>query len=451
MQASAAASKVATAKPDPRERHAAPRVGRFLILAVQLVLLQLVFATFHTMEKPLFLRLSGMLFGAFAVHYWLPFRWKEPFWVVVSIAGSFFLVQPRVAEYVLLSLAVFFAILRAPIAFRWRLALVTAIFCTLIYCCATKAAHIPSRFYPIFGAIFMFRMMVYLYDLAHGCEPARLLPYLSYFCVLPNYFFPLFPVLDFQTMRHTYYHRDIHDIAQQGMRWMTRGAIQLMLYKIVVYYNDAYIPDRVNSFGSLAANMVLTFLLYLNVSGQFHLIVDMLHLFGYDLPETHRRYLLSDGIMDFWRRINIYWKDFMVKMVYYPVYFKLRKKSDLRAQIASTASVFLVTWALHSYQFFWIRDAGGPMRFDWLRANSFFGSAAETAVTLVAALALASTSAALYALPHSDLFACAPISTTSSAQPIRKASRPTVSAFSVESARSTKRPARAASQSSEIP
>ena len=59
--------------------------------------------------------------------------------------------------------------------------------------------------------------------------------------------------------------------------------------------------------------IVFTYLLYLRVSGQFHIIVGMLHLFGYDLPETNHRYLLARSVNDFWRRVNIYWKDFMVK------------------------------------------------------------------------------------------------------------------------------------------
>jgi hypothetical protein len=100
--------------------------------------------------------------------------------------------------------------------------------------------------------------------------------------------------------------------------------------------------------------MVLTYLLYLNVSGRFWVIVGMLHLFGYDLPEPNRRYLLAGSFSDLWRRINIYWKDFMVKVVYYPVYFKLRKSGDLRAQIAATAVVFIATWILHAYQSFWL-------------------------------------------------------------------------------------------------
>jgi alginate O-acetyltransferase complex protein AlgI len=108
--------------------------------------------------------------------------------------------------------------------------------------------------------------------------------------------------------------------------------------------------------------MVMTYLLYLRVSGQFHIIVGLLHLFGYDLPETHRRYLLAHSLTDFWRRINIYWKDFMVKMVYFPLYFRLRKSGDTRAQILATSAVFVTTWLLHSYQWFWLR---GDWLFTW--------------------------------------------------------------------------------------
>jgi len=325
-------------------------------LAAQLAILLLVFRLYHLTEKPsLLVRLVEVAFGAFLIHYWLPFRFKETFWVMTSMAGAFLLVEPRIAVLLAAVGLVFFLILRSGIPYSWRITLLALIFVAFTYGCATKILPIPGGFYALFGAIFMFRIIIYVYDLAHSREPACLLPFLSYFFLLPNYYFTLFPVIDFQTMRRTYYQRDIHQIAQQGIHWMTRGAIQLMLYRLVIYFNDRYLPDRVTSFGALVTTMVLTFLLYLNVSGKFHLIVGMLHLFGYDLPETNRRYLLASSFADFWRRANIYWKDFMVKIVYFPVYFKLRKKGEVAAQIVATAAVFLVTWAFHSYQFFWIR------------------------------------------------------------------------------------------------
>ncbi len=76
---------------------------------------------------------------------------------------------------------------------------------------------------------------------------------------------------------------------------------------------------------SLACYLVCNYLLYLQVSGQFHIACGMLHLFGFQLPETHHHYLLATGFTDYWRRINIYWKDFMVRLFFNPVVFRLKR------------------------------------------------------------------------------------------------------------------------------
>lgn len=352
-------------KRDPRcalqESHAATSPVGFLALAAQIAGLIFLFHFYHLESFP-FIEMSVIVFAAFLIHYWLPFRFKEIFWVAVSIAGSFFLLTASVAALVLgVGLAIFL-IFRLPLKLRWRLVVITAVFSALAYGCATNGFGIPHSFYAVFGGIFMFRIVIYAYDLAHTKEPPSLLPFLSYFFILPNYLFTLFPVIDFQTMRATYYRRNIHDVAQQGIHWMVRGAVQLMLYRVVLYLDDPYLLDRVTSLPKLIAAMILTYLLYLNVSGKFHIVVGMLHLFGYDLPETNRRYLLASSFLDYWRRINIYWKDFMVKVVYMPVYFKFRKRGDLRAQILGSVAVFAVSWAAHSYQSFWI---GGKLSFSW--------------------------------------------------------------------------------------
>ena len=101
------------------------------------------------------------------------------------------------------------------------------------------------------------------------------------------------------------------------------------------------------------------YLLYLRVSGQFHMACGMLHLFGFQLPETHHHYLLATSFTDYWRRINIYWKDFMVRVVFNPVVFRLKRRPQPVALAAATAVVFLVTWLLHAYQSFWLRGVWG--------------------------------------------------------------------------------------------
>ncbi len=222
--------------------------------------------------------------------------------------------------------------------------------------------HPLSNFWPVLGAIFMFRLIIYAYDIHEMKGRPPLTAFLAYFFILPNYFFLLFPVIDYKTMRMNYYRRDTHEIAQQGIVWMCRGTAQLLLYLVVTHVRDMLMLDGVRSFAALVSMMFLTFMLYLHVSGQFHFSIGLLHLFGYDLPETNHKYLLSSSLTDFWRRINIYWKDFMVKIVYFPVYFRLRKKGQVLAKLTATALVFLVTWALHAYQTFWLR---GELAFSW--------------------------------------------------------------------------------------
>ena len=124
------------------------------------------------------------------------------------------------------------------------------------------------------------------------------------------------------------------------MRWIVRGLLHLILYRFV-YLHLAGDPAELVTLGDLRAVPARTFLLYLRVSGQFHLIVGVLHLYGFRLPETHHLYYLASSFTDFWRRINIYWKDFMMKLVYYPSYFRLRRWGGNTALVGRHGDRFL--------------------------------------------------------------------------------------------------------------
>src|SRR4029077_9359470 len=113
--------------------------------------------------------------------------------------------------------------------------------------------------------------------------------------------------------------------------------------------------DEVENAGDLAHYCLWLFLLYLRVAGQFHILVGMLHLFGVDVAQTDHLYYLLSSFTAFWRRINIYWKDFMMKIFFYPVYFRIKKLGPLPALVYSTLVVFLLTWLLHAVQWFWLR------------------------------------------------------------------------------------------------
>src|SRR5262249_11884526 len=110
------------------------------------------------------------------------------------------------------------------------------------------------------------------------------------------------------------------------------------------------VGDLPHVFLFLAANYAL----YLKVSGYFHIITGVFHLFGFGLPRTHDNYFLASSFTDIWRRINIYWKDFLMKVFFFPAFFTLRGWGTRLAVAAAALWVFLATWLLHAYQVFWM-------------------------------------------------------------------------------------------------
>ena len=139
---------------------------------------------------------------------------------------------------------------------------------------------------------------------------------------------------------------------------MYRGAVHLVLYRFVYHFLVVDGSD-VEGLGGVLHFNLSAFLLYLQVSGQFHIIIGMVLLFGFNLPETHHRYFFASSFTDFWRRIRTDWKDFMMKIFYYPIHFKLRKYGEMTSLVITTLLVFILTWLLHAYQWFWLR--GTPL------------------------------------------------------------------------------------------
>lgn len=343
-------------KPPMAARLGFGELRQFALLGLQLALLFLVLRQFQ-IESAAFVRLSALAFGGFAVHYFLPAPARIYFFAALSI-GSLFMVFGVAAALWLVAIGMtLIAICHLPLSLKLRVALLLAAGGALaIFRLGWLSTPWSVAIWPILGSMFMFRLLIYVYDLQHDAEPKSWARACGYFFMLPNVCFPMFPVVDYKNFRRNYFADNDFSKYQEGIRWITRGVVQLILYRIVYYYFTLS-QTEVTNLGDLLQFIITNFLLYLRISGQFHVIVGMLHLFGFKLPETHHSYFLSASFTDFWRRINIYWKDFMMKLFYYPIYFRLKALGPTQALILSTLLVFFATWVLHAYQWFWLRGS----------------------------------------------------------------------------------------------
>jgi hypothetical protein len=362
-------------EPAPRAEVVAPVEGRgalaarFVAIAVQFALIVALVSLF-AIESKAFEQLLLLAFGGFFVHHFLPARMRLACFALLSVAGAWMVIGAVNTAWLLGLGGALIGLAHAPVRFLWRVLAMLAVGTAFVVLRAGAiGSSVPSAVWPILGSMFMFRMVVYLYDLKHGAAPFGFWRAVGYFFMLPNVAIPLFPVVDYKKFCASHYNEPWPGIYQRGLVFMLRGVVHLLLYRLV--YQNLLVPaEAVVDAGSAARWVLTTYLLYLRLSGSFHLVVGVLHLFGFNLSETHHLYLLSSSFTDYWRRINIYWKDFVQKIVFNPVYMRIHRRIGAKqGLIWSTVIAFVATWALHSYQWFWIR---GEFPVTW-QDVSFWG------------------------------------------------------------------------------
>ena len=329
---------------------------RFAAVLVQFGLLVMLIRQFDLERGPLG-DVMVLAWAGFAVHHFLPLRFRLPFFAILSIASIPVAIGLNLGVFVLCIGFLLIGVCHLSRPFWQRVLGLVVLMLALMVLRTTPYAPLII----VIGSMFMFRLIVYLHDMKNGAVPFGFFRATSYFFMLPNVCFPLFPLVDYKTFCTTYFNDETPRIYQTGVRWLFRGVVHLLLYRVIYQFVQED-PLQIHDLGGVAQFMLTTYLLYLRVSGQFHLIVGVLHLFGFNLPETHHLYLLASSFTDLWRRINIYWKDFIQKVFFFPVSFRLKHWGPIRAIAAATIVAFFATWVLHAYQTFWIN---GTWAFGW--------------------------------------------------------------------------------------
>jgi hypothetical protein len=325
------------------------RFCTFALVCLELALILVVVDRFDLESKNHFFEVLCLAVGGFVIHAWLPRRMRARLFTLLSLAGIVYVLGWTNGAYVIGIGGGLIALCHvpAPLVFRVPLLVVAGILL------AALRVQYPEPFWPVLGSMFMFRLIVYLFEVRQARDRAPLGHTLAYFFPLPNVCFLLFPVLDFKTFRETYYDDDDYTVYQSGIAWIVRGISHLLVYRWIKYYVLPS-PHELRDGPHLALFLAANYGLYLHVSGWFHVITGLLHLFGFNLPRTHQNYFLASSFTDVWRRINIYWKDFMTKVFFFPAFFKLRRRSVPGAMGLAVLWVFVATWLLHSYQLFWL-------------------------------------------------------------------------------------------------
>ncbi len=170
--------------------------GRIATIAAQLVLLFLLIRTFP-IEGAALLKVFAICVVGFLIHAALPLSLRMPFFVLLSLAGIVVLLGPVQGLWLVVLGMILIGLAHLPTSFRVRIVLILA-FGGVLVACRSRVFPCPwlSAVWPVFGAMFMFRLIVYLYDLKNRAAAFGLWRSMAYFFMIPNLVFTVFPVVD---------------------------------------------------------------------------------------------------------------------------------------------------------------------------------------------------------------------------------------------------------------
>src|SRR5262249_36571153 len=139
------------------------RLRGFVLVSVELALILLVVWQFEIEEQKHFFPMLCLAVGGFAVHAWLPQRFRAGFFVLLSLAGILFVLGWANGPTVIGIGLGLIPICHLPIPLLFRALLLVLAGAQL----AAWRVQFPVPFWPVLGSMFMFRLVVYLYETRH--------------------------------------------------------------------------------------------------------------------------------------------------------------------------------------------------------------------------------------------------------------------------------------------
>lgn len=322
-------------------------------MSVVLTLVVIVIHLFRIEYLSGFDRYFPFIAGAIIVHNIIPFNLRKyafSFWtlLILSLTAGPLL---AVGAFLIILVAVSITYLSTKIkrncvaAFLFLLLIVARLY--------FRNNGFASTAIALGGLMIMLRFIFLLYEISFFKIKPDFFMRLNYLFMLPNIFFPLFPIVD-PVIFFKHKEEDLRESIENGKTWMLRGILHLLLYRFVYLYFAPSIYE-LKSWYELLSFLLSGYALILRLSGIFCLSAGVLSFLGYKLPPVFENFFLVKNFRDLWRRINLYWRHFMWRVFYYPLLFKLKKWPQKQAVLFTVLVMFFVTWLLHGWQWYWVK------------------------------------------------------------------------------------------------
>ena len=312
--------------------------------------------------------LLGILFGTYVSLIFSPPRFRKRIHLAsaalsgVSFCGFY-------AGYIVLLSSLFFGLVLLRWKMRFKILAVVVVFELLAYLLLDVFLGQPSGdgffyFGFLFCLIFMYRYALFFFHMEQSkSKIPSFSDFLLYMFLTP--FWILVPHIAVMPGYRYFMESDRPGdpaVRWSGLRLILWGATLVLLAKLSGFvWELTQIPDVpafplwIRSWGQTFNAILISDLLsrplyvLLYLSGHAHILVGMIRLLGFDLKPVFDRPFLSRDIFEFYNRIMIYYREFLVTVFYFPLQLAFRKLAPWQNRAVALVFTLTAGYALTSF------------------------------------------------------------------------------------------------------
>ena len=299
--------------------------------------------------------LAVIFIPGFIIHSLAPHRFRPFIYCLIFVVCLFYVFSWVTAVVIASFLALTAYIIFKDIKLWWKYLYLACLVALVFLLRNSFLLYMPrvNMSMPFIAALLMFRVIVLMYEVKYSKLNDNYWIKLSYFFCFPNLAFLYYPIIDYKIYAKSYYGAPFNALCNKALAYMMTGIVFLMFYKYTTYYLDISYAN-VHDVYSLFWMLLSKYLMVIKAMGYLILGLSFIYMFGFDMPPLFGNFLIATSFNTYWQRVNVYWRSFIIKIVYYPLYFKYRKKLKNATTTICIMLAVLSSWLFHVYQRFWL-------------------------------------------------------------------------------------------------
>lgn len=299
------------------------------------------------------LNLGFIILPFFIVNGFLPPAYKPYVFPALFLAISFYVFSSANAIILFLALSVISFVLISGLQWIYKLIFVIVVFIGL-FLLQSGRLQIGSFNYavPFLASILMFKVIIALYEFKYNNTVADKPASRSYFFSFQQLFFPVMPIVDH---KHFLNGRDQKQVFFNQDKAVTQFVTGIFLFSIYKIVNQEFSPSvyNISNSADLMLYIISKSIILFKLVGVFIFSVGFFSMFDINLPSSFGFFPLASTFRDYWKDVNRFWRDFILKIIYYPLFFKLKKSKFIGKGILLIVITFMSSCFFHFYQLYW--------------------------------------------------------------------------------------------------